>query len=53
MFAPFVSVGLLHSLLFAGYGTALRLMHPDEPNIENRKDLPMKEVILNLKKLNF
>ncbi|VDO87607.1 unnamed protein product [Heligmosomoides polygyrus] len=44
MWLPFLSTGALHSMLFAGYGAALRLLHPGESNVEARKDLPMSEV---------
>ncbi|KHJ91456.1 hypothetical protein OESDEN_08681 [Oesophagostomum dentatum] len=44
MWVPFLSTGALHSLLFAGYGAALRVLHPGESNVEARKDLPMSEV---------
>ncbi|EPB78643.1 hypothetical protein ANCCEY_02281 [Ancylostoma ceylanicum] len=46
MWVPFLSTGALHSLLFAGYGTALRILHPGESNVEARKDLPMSEIMI-------
>ncbi|KAL6740960.1 hypothetical protein Aduo_014263 [Ancylostoma duodenale] len=46
MWVPFLSTGALHSLLFAGYGTALRILHPGESNVEARKDLPMSEILI-------
>ncbi|KAE9551961.1 hypothetical protein FO519_004837 [Halicephalobus sp. NKZ332] len=46
MFAPFISVGFLNSLLFSGYGLTLKYLHPEEKNIEHRKGLPMSEILL-------
>uniref|UniRef100_A0A7E4VYN3 Mitochondrial carrier protein n=1 Tax=Panagrellus redivivus TaxID=6233 RepID=A0A7E4VYN3_PANRE len=46
MFAPFISVGLLNSLLFSGYGLTLKWLHPNEKNIEHRKGLPMSEILI-------
>ena len=46
MLAPFMTVGFLNSVLFAAYGLTLRFLHPNETNIEHRKDLPMTEVFL-------
>ncbi|VDO65806.1 unnamed protein product [Haemonchus placei] len=46
MWIPFLSTGALHSLLFAGYGIALRFLHPGESNVEARKDLPMSEILI-------
>ncbi|KAK6057933.1 hypothetical protein COOONC_04509, partial [Cooperia oncophora] len=46
MWVPFLSTGALHSLLFAGYGAALRLLHPGESNVQARKDLPMSEILI-------
>uniref|UniRef100_A0AC34RI26 Mitochondrial carrier protein n=1 Tax=Panagrolaimus sp. JU765 TaxID=591449 RepID=A0AC34RI26_9BILA len=46
MFAPFMSVGFLNSLLFSGYGLTLKYLHPNEKNIEHRKGLPMSEILL-------
>ncbi|KAK5971880.1 hypothetical protein GCK32_021201, partial [Trichostrongylus colubriformis] len=46
MFVPFLMTGTLHSLLFTGYGTALRFLHPSESNVEARKDLPMSEIMI-------
>ncbi|XGW01180.1 hypothetical protein V3C99_013834 [Haemonchus contortus] len=46
MWIPFLSTGALHSLLFAGYGVALRFLHPGESNVEARKDLPMSEILI-------
>lgn len=45
MFAPFISVGMLNSLLFSGYGLTLKYLHPNEPNVEHRKGLPMYEIL--------
>ncbi|CAJ0591789.1 unnamed protein product [Cylicocyclus nassatus] len=45
MWLPFLSTGAFHSLLFTGYGAALRLLHPGESNVEARKDLPMREIM--------
>ncbi|CAB3397133.1 unnamed protein product [Caenorhabditis bovis] len=45
MLIPFISTGAIHSLLFAGYGAALKFLHPGESNIEARKDLPMSEIL--------
>ncbi|GMS80913.1 hypothetical protein PENTCL1PPCAC_3088, partial [Pristionchus entomophagus] len=45
MLAPVLSAGFMNSLLFTGNGIALRLLHPDELNIENRKDIPMSNII--------
>ncbi|VDL84514.1 unnamed protein product, partial [Nippostrongylus brasiliensis] len=46
MWVPFLSAGALHSLLFAGYGAALRVLHPGESNVEARKDLPISEILV-------
>ncbi|KAE9547394.1 hypothetical protein FO519_009394 [Halicephalobus sp. NKZ332] len=46
MFAPFITVGLLDSLLFSGYGLTLKYLHPEEKNIEHRKGLPISEILL-------
>ncbi|ETN78061.1 hypothetical protein NECAME_03020 [Necator americanus] len=46
MWVPFLTTGALHSLLFAGYGMALRVLHPGESNVEARKDLPMSEILI-------
>ena len=43
MFLPFVSAGAINSLLFAGYGLTLKLLHPNETNVRS-KELPMSEV---------
>ncbi|CAD6192903.1 unnamed protein product [Caenorhabditis auriculariae] len=45
MFMPVMSAGVIHSLLFAGYGIALRQLHKNESNVEARKDLPMLEIL--------
>jgi solute carrier family 25 protein 45/47 len=45
MFAPFISVGICNSLLFSGYGLTLKWLHPNEPNVEHRKGLPMSEIL--------
>lgn len=45
MFLPFVSAGAVNSLLFAGYGLTLKLLHPNEANVRS-KDLPMSEIML-------
>lgn len=36
----------MNSLLFAGYGLGLKILHPGESNIQARKDLPMREILL-------
>ncbi|VDK55879.1 unnamed protein product [Anisakis simplex] len=46
MLVPFATVGVLHSLLFAGYGATLRLLHPGDTHIDSRKDVPMSEIAL-------
>ncbi|KAE9414248.1 hypothetical protein Angca_004444, partial [Angiostrongylus cantonensis] len=43
--APLLSAGVVHSLLFTGYGVALRVLHPGESHVEARKDLPMSEIL--------
>ncbi|VDM60445.1 unnamed protein product [Angiostrongylus costaricensis] len=43
--APLLSAGVVHSLLFTGYGVALRLLHPGESHLEARKDLPISEIL--------
>ncbi|KAH7719938.1 Protein R07B7.10 [Aphelenchoides avenae] len=47
MFAPLASAGLLHALLFAGYGATLKLLHRNDANtFDSRKELPIGEVML-------
>ncbi|CAD6187009.1 unnamed protein product [Caenorhabditis auriculariae] len=46
MLVPFLSAGAQHSLIFLAYGGALKLLHPGESNVDARKDLPMREILL-------
>ncbi|PAV75401.1 hypothetical protein WR25_14871 isoform A [Diploscapter pachys] len=46
MMLPFLTTGALHSLLFTGYGIGLKILHPGESNVQARKDLPMREILL-------
>ncbi|CAI4222778.1 unnamed protein product [Auanema sp. JU1783] len=45
MWAPFLSTGALQSILFTSYGAGLRILHPGELNITDRKDLPITDII--------
>ncbi|CAI5450197.1 unnamed protein product [Caenorhabditis angaria] len=46
MLIPFITAGAMHSILFSGYGIALRYLHPGEKNVESRKDLPMSDILI-------
>uniref|UniRef100_A0A915ARI7 Mitochondrial carrier protein n=1 Tax=Parascaris univalens TaxID=6257 RepID=A0A915ARI7_PARUN len=46
MLVPFMTSGMLHSMLFVGYGATLSVLHPDERHIDKRKVLPITEIVL-------
>lgn len=44
MAAPLLTTGLMHSLLFVGYGATLKYLHPGTQISGDAVDFPIKEV---------
>jgi hypothetical protein len=46
MAAPIMTTGLMHSMLFCGYGATLKYLNPNTKLSDDECDLPIKQVRL-------